>query len=30
MKTFVEHLICAVISALLVLICVFFPMLIGW
>lgn len=30
MKTFLEHLICSAIGALLVAICVFVPMLIGW
>ena len=30
MKTFLEYLICSSIGALLVAICVFVPMLIGW
>lgn len=30
MKTFLEYLICSAIGALLVSICVFVPMLIGW
>lgn len=30
MKTFLEYLICSAIGALLVVICVFVPMLIGW
>ncbi len=30
MKTFLEYLICSAIGALLVAICVFVPMLMGW
>ena len=30
MKTFLEYLICSAIGAMLVVICVFVPMLIGW